>query len=209
MTAQALKPPVGMPDATVSWYDRSAAAYAADTLGRNPLSLRAAFVGRLPVGGTILDAGSGSGRDTLSFLEQGFKVDAFDASEELARLSSKLTGRTTQVARFETYTGPRARYHGVWAFASLLHVREPDLPDALARLAVTLKSGGWLFANFKVGGGERFDAFGRRYTDMDERRLGALFSGSGLWTVVEITTQHAPAAFGAPTAWINVFARRA
>lgn len=209
MISHALKPPVGTPDDTVAWYDRAAAAYAADTLGRSPHSLREAFVRRLPEGGAILDAGSGSGRDTLSFLERGFEVEAFDASEELARLSSKLTGRTTQVARFETYAGPQARYHGVWAFASLLHVREPDLPDALERLAVTLKSGGWLFSNFKVGAGERLDEFGRLYTDMDERRLRGLFLGSSLWTMVEITTQHAPAAFGAPTAWINVFARRA
>lgn len=209
MTAHALKSPAGSLDDTVAWYDRSAATYAADTLGRNPLSLREAFVRRLPEGGTILDAGSGSGRDTLSFLEQGFEVEAIDASEELARLSSQLTGRATQVARFETYAGPQARYHGVWAFASLLHVREPDLPDALQRLAVTLKAGGWLFSNFKVGAGERFDEFGRLYTDMDERRLRALFSGSGLWAEVETTTQEAPAAFGAPTAWINVFARRA
>lgn len=209
MTVRALKLPLEQADETIAWYDRSAAAYAADTLRRDPVDLRKAFARRLPEKGLILDAGSGSGRDTLAFLDQGFEVEAFDASEELARLSSKLTGRTTRVARFETYVGPQTRYDGVWAFASLLHVREADLPGALARLARTLKSGGWLFSNFKLGAGERFDEFGRLYTDMDERRLRALFSSSGLWAEVEITTQQAEAAFGAPTAWINILARRA
>ncbi|GAA0386980.1 class I SAM-dependent methyltransferase [Brevundimonas terrae] len=209
MTVRALKLSLGDSEDTIAWYDRSAAAYSDDTLKRDPVDLCNAFVGRLPERGVILDAGSGSGRDTLAFLGHGFEVEAFDASQELARLSSTLTGRKTQVARFETYVGPQARYDGIWAFASLLHVREPDLPDVLARLARTLKSGGCLFANFKVGDGERCDEFGRLYTDMDERRLQALFSGSGLWTEVEIGTQQASAAFGTPTAWISVFALRA
>lgn len=209
MTVRALKLPLWESEDTIAWYDRSAAAYAAETLTRDPVDLRKAFVGRLPERAIILDAGSGSGRDTLAFLGLGFEVEAFDASQELARLSSTLTGRKTQVARFETYVGPKARYHGIWAFASLLHVREPDLPNVLARLAGTLKSGGCLFANFKFGGGDRLDELGRRYTDMDEHRLQALFSLSGLWTEVEIETQQANAAFGTPTTWINVFALRA
>lgn len=70
MTARALQttPPV---DDTVGWYDRTAAAYAADTLARNPLKLQAAFLARLPKGGTILDAGSRSGRDTLFLTQSG------------------------------------------------------------------------------------------------------------------------------------------
>ena len=209
MIASALKLAPKPVDDTVGWYERSAAAYAAETLGRNPGFLREAFAARLPPGGSILDAGSGSGRDTLAFIEAGFDVDAFDASEGLAVFSSRLTGRPTQVARFESYVGPHDRYDGVWAFASLLHVREADIPPVVGRLAACLKRGGWLFANFKIGKGERLDEFGRRYTDMTRPQLLRLFGAMPAWQCVEITTQKAEAAFGRPTGWINIFAQAA
>ncbi|KQP48185.1 hypothetical protein ASF31_02275 [Brevundimonas sp. Leaf280] len=209
MTARALKAAPTPVDDTVGWYDRTAAAYTADTLARNPLDLQAGFLARLPTGGAILDAGSGSGRDTLAFLGAGYDVDAFDASEALARLSSRLTGRQTELSRFETYDGPKARYDGVWAFASLLHVLEADLPDSVRRLQRVLKPGGWLFANFKLGQGQRIDERGRRYTDMTPERVRSLFDDPEAWSEVSTTVQVAEAAFGAPTGWVNVFARKA
>lgn len=209
MTARALKAELTPADDTVGWYDRSAVAYAADTLARNPVDLQAAFLARLPKGGAILDAGSGSGRDSLAFLAAGYDVDAFDASQVLASLSSRLTGRQTQVAHFESYEGPPARYDGVWAFASLLHVLEIDLPDCVFRLARVLKPGGWLFANFKLGDGERIDERGRRYTDMTPERVRLLFADPATWSEVLTTVEVADAAFGEPTGWVNVWVRKA
>lgn len=208
MTARGLETSTEVTDETVAWYDRSADAYIADTLLRNPTDLRSEFMQRMPDEGFILDAGSGSGRDTLAFLEAGFQVDAFDASEALARSSSKLTGKQTQVVRFETYAGSRDRYDGVWAFASLLHVREADLPGVLSRLAFTLKPGGWLFANFKLGSKERIDGFGRRYTDMTAERMADIFEPLPDWTELEFDIQFAEAAFSQPTGWLNVWARK-
>lgn len=161
------------------------------------------------MGGVVLDAGSGSGRDTLAFLEAGLTVDAFDASEELAFRSSRLTGCPTEVARLETYTGPWAHYDGVWAFASLLHVRGDDMPGAVSRLAAVLKRSGWLFANFKIGTEERIAQLGRRYTDMTAERLRTLFAESRQWDEIQTSSTFADAAFGAPIAWVNVFAQRA
>lgn len=208
MTARALKMDSAPVDDTVGWYDRAASAYAADTLARNPIDLQADFVARLPKGGAILDAGSGSGRDTLAFLAAGYDVDAFDASEALAGLSSRLTGRQTTLTRFETYEGPKDRYDGVWAFASLLHVLEADLPDSVRRLERVLKPGGWLFANFKLGQGQRIDERGRRYTDMTPDRVKLLFAEAAGWSEVSTTVEVAAAAFGEPTGWVNVLARK-
>lgn len=209
MTARALQAAPTPVDDTVGWYDRTAAAYAADTLARNPLDLQAAFLARLPKGGAILDAGSGSGRDTLAFLAAGYDVDAFDASEALAGLSSRLTGRQTTVVRFEAYEGSKAHYDGVWAFASLLHVLERDLPDSVGRLARVLKPGGWLFANFKLGESERTDERGRRYTDMTPERVRSLFADPDAWSEVSTTVQVAEGAFGEASGWVNMFARKA
>ena len=46
-------------------------------------------------GASILDLGCGSGRDSLYFLEKGYIVTSVDASEEMVRLSSELTGQET------------------------------------------------------------------------------------------------------------------
>jgi hypothetical protein len=114
----------------------------------------------------------------------------------------------TEVARFESFMGPLERYDGVWAFASLLHVAQADLPDALDRLANVLKPGGWLFANFKLGEGERIDAYGRHYTDMDPELLLPLFGEASGWSEVLTSVQTAEAAFGEPTGWVNLLARK-
>lgn len=118
----------------------------------------------------VLDAGSGTGRDTLAFLEEGFEVDAFDASEALAAFSTEQTGVPTQVARFETLTLPPSRYDGIWAMASLLHVKREDLPQVLVALGEGLKDQGVLHAVFKKGDQleERMGSDGRRFTDMNE-----------------------------------------
>ena len=48
------------------------------------------FISLLPAGGKVLDAGCGSGRDSKAFLEQGFEVTAFDASERILVSSLRL-----------------------------------------------------------------------------------------------------------------------
>ena len=83
-----------------------------------------------------------------------------------------------------------------------------DLPDALDRLAHVLKPGGWLFANFKLGQGERIDGYGRHYTDMDSELLLPLFGDASGWSEVLTSVQTAEAAFGEPTGWVNLLARK-
>ncbi|NJN00325.1 MAG: methyltransferase domain-containing protein [Aquincola sp.] len=63
------------------------------------------FLARLESGAHILDAGCGSGRDAKAFAEAGFRVTAFDASAELARLASTYCGFEVAVRRFVTVPG--------------------------------------------------------------------------------------------------------
>jgi len=42
---------------------------------------------------SILDAGCGSGRDTLYLTSRGYRVTAFDYSPEMVKLAAKLTGQ--------------------------------------------------------------------------------------------------------------------
>ncbi len=161
-----------MGDTTITYYTENAQAFFADTVAVGMDSLYARFLPQIPPGGHILDAGCGSGRDTLAFLQAGYRVTAFDASPTLAALAERLTGQPVQVLRFQDLAWQRG-FDGIWACASLLHVPAADLPEALGRLALALRPGGVLYASFKYGQDSR-EHRGRRFTDLDEARLRTL-----------------------------------
>jgi hypothetical protein len=56
--------------ATVAYYNRNAARYVAETVEVELSVLRERFLAQIPTGGFILDAGCGSGRDSLAFLQR-------------------------------------------------------------------------------------------------------------------------------------------
>jgi len=155
---------------TVGYYNRNAARYAADTVEVDLSALHERFLAQIPDGGFILDAGCGSGRDSLAFLQQGYRLRAFDAAPEIARLAAERIGQPVQVQRFDELD-ERAAYDGVWACASLLHLPAAELPNALQRLWAALKPDGVLYLSLKHGESERIDAEGRHFTDATEARL--------------------------------------
>ena len=67
---------------SVSYYNRRAADFAAQTADLDLGPLYHKFLGHVRPGGRILDAGCGVGRDTLAFVCRGYDVVAFDAAEE-------------------------------------------------------------------------------------------------------------------------------
>jgi SAM-dependent methyltransferase len=163
-----------MDDMTTAYYRQNAEAFYGETIavGMDPLYDR--FLPRIPAGGHILDAGCGSGRDSRAFIERGYRVTAFDASPELARLASRYIGQEVPVMHLEDTHWHRV-FDGIWACASLLHVPAAGLHEVMQRLGRALKPGGILYASFKHGHGER-EHNGRRFTDLDEPGLAALLA---------------------------------
>ena len=135
------------------------------------------FLDRIPDGGAILDAGCGSGRDSRAFLDRGYRVTAFDASPQMARLAETLTGLPVAVLRFQEMDFAE-EFDGIWACASLLHVPHAEMIDVFNRFEAALKPGGHWHASFKYGTGEM--ALGERtftnYTEDTFRELLAPFA---------------------------------
>lgn len=154
---------------TLDFYNTNAATFYADTVGVDMSELHAKFLQYVPAGGLIVDAGCGSGRDAKAFLLKGYRVAAFDASPELAQLATELLGQPVDTRRFDQ-VDETACYDGIWACASLLHLPESALPEALGRLWSALKSGGVCYCSFKLGDGER-EHKGRHFTDATEARV--------------------------------------
>ncbi len=190
------------------FYEDRAAEYFEETRHADLGMLYQWFLSELPRGGLILDAGSGSGRDTLEFVKRGYRVEAFDASAALAALSSLYTGVQTEVLAFENFNMRPERYDGIWALASLLHVPRRELPRVVAELAASLKPGGIFFATFKAGAKDLVDEFGRSFTNLSKDSAERLFSATNWFDQVEIREVEGAASFGQRTIWIHVLAKR-
>jgi SAM-dependent methyltransferase len=166
-----------MPDAeTLKFYAENAAEYVQHGVGQRFPELEA-FLSRLPVGGDVLELGTGGGRDAAVMLAAGFAVTPSDASPELAAQAEALLGRPVRIMAFDELDEVAA-YDGVWASACLLHAPRDELTADLTRIFTALRPGGWLVASFKAGGGEGRDQLGRYYNYPDNAELRAHFDAA-------------------------------
>jgi SAM-dependent methyltransferase len=92
-----------------------------------------------------------------------------DPCEALAHSAEILIGQPVERVCFQQMHW-LARFDGIWACASLLHVPENQLEEVFQRVCRALKHGGVFYVSFKYGQSERMKE-GRLFTDMNEARL--------------------------------------
>ncbi|MBO5050507.1 MAG: class I SAM-dependent methyltransferase [Oscillospiraceae bacterium] len=159
---------------TLQYYNENAQSFIANTLSADMSAQYDFFLPLLPEGGSILDLGCGSGRDSLFFKKQGYRITAVDGSPALCDYASSLLGQPVECLKFNELNY-RAQFDGVWACASLLHLPLPELTKVIERIAISLKPGGILYASFKYGTGSHFDDKGRYYCNFTEDSARSLF----------------------------------
>src|SRR4051794_35516298 len=147
-------------------YDTYAEDYAAAT-SATPDAVAghiARFVGSLGPGARVLEIGSGPGRDALALEQVGLTVRRTDVSPGFVGLMRSAGFVADELDPLhDDLTDPLrdgAPYDGVWANASLLHVRRESLPVVLRRLAAVTRPGGRLHLTVKEGDGERWSVHG-------------------------------------------------
>src|SRR5262245_25549836 len=128
--------------------------------------------GLVPAGGHILDAGCGPWRDAAEFRRRGYRVTAFDASPEMARMAPERTGEPVAVLRFQELTY-QEQFDGVWACASLVHVPRVAMDEVFCRLTRALRAGGAWYMSFKRGEGEEMRD-GRLFNDSTDSSFAEL-----------------------------------
>lgn len=192
---------------TRDYYDLNAEAFRERTVDCELAALHDAFLSRLAPGAHILDAGCGPGRDTLAFLERGFRVTAIDASAAMVDLASRATGQPARQLRFEEIEFEEA-FDGIWANASLVHVPMSDIDDVMRRLARSLRPGGLLHVSVKKGEGERIAPDGRLFCDYTDGRLRALFARHPSLQLHSIEESPAQRPQRDPRAWLIALAAR-
>lgn len=159
---------------TIEYYNSNAEEFYESTVTADMSVQYKLFEKYLGDGAHILDCGCGSGRDSKHFLDDGFEVTAIDGSEELCKKASELTGLEVKHIYFQDLNFDN-EFSGVWACASLLHVKRDELPDVLTKITKALRDGGVLYVSFKYGdfSGERS---GRFFTDLDDESFETLIA---------------------------------
>jgi len=159
---------------TTDYYEQNAQDFFDGTVEVDMSVLYDRFLPLVPEGGSILDAGCGSGRDALFFKNKGYKVTAFDASETLCKLASELLNQTVECMRFNEIKR-QGEFDAVWACASLLHVSRAEISDSISALIDSLKPDGVMYCSFKLGDEER-ESGGRFFTDMTDDGFRSLMN---------------------------------
>ncbi len=159
-------------DNNVRYYERHCDEFFEATAYLDWAPLRKPFLGKIPPGGRILDAGCGSGRDALAFLRAGYQVTAYDACPALALRAREFTGLNVHIMTHDQVCWD-GEFDGLWCYASLLHVHHDQMQETFQTLARTLKSGGVWYMSFKHGRGERRRA-DRIFSDHTAESLATL-----------------------------------
>ena len=141
---------------TLDYYNKNSEEYFNSTLNVDMTNTYKEFLKLVPEGGKILDLGCGSGRDSMNFIKLGYEVTAVDGSKELAKKASALLGKEVIASTFEELE-LKEKFHGIWACASLLHIKREDLKIVLNNLYNNLDDKGVFYMSFKYGEKEYVD----------------------------------------------------
>ena len=141
---------------TLDYYNKNSEEYFNSTLNVDMTNTYKEFLKLVPEGGKILDLGCGSGRDSMNFIKLGYEVTAVDGAKELAKKASALLGKEVIVSTFEELE-LKEKFHGIWACASLLHIKREDLKTVLNNLYNNLEDNGVFYMSFKYGEKEYVD----------------------------------------------------
>ena len=160
---------------TINYYNENAKKFIDGTVSVDFRSIQDTFLELLPENAKILDFGCGSGRDTKYFLEHGCRVVAMDGSLELCKAASEYTGITVKHMLFQELN-EKEIYDGIWACASILHVKSEELPEIIRKMSLATIANGIIYLSFKYGDfeGERN---GRYFTDMTDESMAELLVG--------------------------------
>lgn len=155
---------------TIKYYDENADEYFENTVSVNMSDIYPRFLKYIKAGGTIIDIGSGSGRDVLYFKNKGYRVSGIDASAELCKKALEYTGVPICCCTIEDWD-PIQSYDGIWADASLLHLTMNGIDAFLRQIPKRLNIDGAAYLSFKSGIITGRDKEGRYFTNVEEEDI--------------------------------------
>jgi SAM-dependent methyltransferase len=137
-------------------YERSAEDFWQGTQHHDVSQNHAAFLSQIdaPPPLSLLDFGCGPGRDLRYFAALGHEAVGLDGCARFCEMARAYSGCRVLHQDFLRLSLEPARYHGIFANASLFHVPSQELPRVLGQLRDSLKKRGVLFCSNPHGHNE-------------------------------------------------------
>ena len=187
---------------TIKVYDTRAGDYSRLSKDQDSYDGLVAFCNAMTRGAYVLDLGCGPGLYAAYMADQGYIVDALDASMEMVKLAGQYDGVTARHASFDDISGT-AVYDGIWANFSLLHAPRDEFPKHLASLHRACKPNALFHIGMKLGSNACRDAIDRMYTYYQEDDLLAHLVTAG-FKIDHCSYGNTPGLSGEPADWIMV-----
>lgn len=192
---------------TLNYYNENAKEYFETTKNLKTTEIYKEFLSMVKSSGKVLDLGCGSGRDSLYFKNAGFDVTSVDGSIELAKEAEKLINQEVIVSKFEDFKSEE-RFDGIWACASLLHVRRENIGEVLRNLADNLNKGSVFYLSFKYGDDEYIDERGRYFNCYKEEGFEKMVSSIKEYKVKSMYKTGDSLGGRANLTWLNIILER-
>src|SRR3954452_3844130 len=166
---------------TLGAYDAGAEGFAKDWHAQPmPTDLHGLIKRFFHPGGRTADVGCGSGREVAFLAANGFDAVGYDASDALleqARLRYPRLAFAT-AALPELKGVPDAVFDNVLCETVIMHLRRPQILDAVRRLLAILKPGGTLYLSWRVtDGADQRDPHGRLYSAFESALIREAIDG--------------------------------
>jgi SAM-dependent methyltransferase len=196
--------PRGSSEVTLATYEKRAARYIdATSTARSPLVDD--LIALVQKGSTVLELGSGPGRDAIDLESAGLIVSRTDgAAAFVRRFNSIGIGARVLNVHADDFGGP---FDSVFANAVLLHVRRAELSRVLSVALRATRVGGVLVASFKKGVDEEWSerklGSPRHFTYWEEADLSAVTTAAG-WSEVKAKESTQPTSI---ERWITLTAQ--
>lgn len=162
------------------------------------------FASYLKSGDNVLDLGCGTGRDSLYFKDKGLNVTCVDGAINMCKIASEALNIEVEN---KTYfdLDYKDMFEGVFACASLLHLKNDDLKIVLKKIYDSLRYNGIMYSSFKYGNDERYED-GRYFNDMTLDKFNRLMNESG--SNFEIVKAWNTAQYGSDREFLNIILRK-
>lgn len=187
-----------------AYYEINASKYIEDTINCDMRVQYEFFLKYMPTTGKILDIGFGSGRDMIYFSKKGFTIKGIDPTKSFVdKMIEK--GYDVELKASEDLNEVN-EYDGIWACASLLHVRRNQLSDVVKNCSHALKKEGIMYCSFKYGDFEGIKNE-RYFNYLNEDLLNEMIKDTGL-KLIETSITYDVRNDRKDEKWLNVILKK-
>lgn len=191
---------------SVEFYNKNAIGFFENTIGADMGKTYEIFNSYLKKGATILDLGCGSGRDSHHFSNYGYEVISADYSDEMVKMAGDFLNK--EVIKLDMRQMDfNNKFDGIWACASILHIKKDEIVKVLEKSYTALKEGGIIYMSFKYGEGE-VQKGGRHFSNYKEDTFTKLLDSLDLFEIEKFWKTEDVRPDRKNEFWLNVIVKK-